>query len=160
MGFATHLGPWLLGTVKDTTGTTAGTIRNTGATVVMQTKAITFADTTATTSFVLPAGAIVHDVSLYVDTTVFNGTAPTVTIKNGSTTVGTITPTTATAGLYSMSATATVAAIALLSNVGATDAIFTHTVSGTSVTTGAATLAITYSVRGSDGVGYPTGQQN
>ena len=34
MGFATHLGPWLLGTVKDTTGTTAGTIRNTGCTTV------------------------------------------------------------------------------------------------------------------------------
>ena len=30
MGFATHLGPWLLGTVKETTGTTPGTVRNTG----------------------------------------------------------------------------------------------------------------------------------
>ena len=160
MGFATHLGPWLLGTVKDTTGTTAGTIRNTGSTVVMQTKAITFADTTATTAFVLPAGAIVHDVSLYVDGTVFNGTSPIVTIKNGSTTVGTVTVTSATAGIYAMTATATTAAVALLSNVGATDAIFTHTVSGTTVTTGAGTLAITYSVRGSDGVGYPVGNQN
>jgi len=37
MGFATHLGPWLLGTVKNTTGTTAGTIRNMGATTVAQT---------------------------------------------------------------------------------------------------------------------------
>ena len=25
MGFATHLGPWLLGTIKNTTGTTVGT---------------------------------------------------------------------------------------------------------------------------------------
>ena len=30
MGFATHLGPWLLGTVKNTTGTTVGTLQNTG----------------------------------------------------------------------------------------------------------------------------------
>ena len=160
MGFATHLGPWLLGTIKDTTGTTADTTRNTGSTAVMQTKAITFADTTATTSFALPAGAIVHDVSLYVDAVVFNGTSPTVTIKNGSTTVGTITPTSGTAGVYSMTATATVAAVALLSNVGASNVLFTHTVSGTSVTTGSGTLAITYSVRGSDGVGYPVGNQN
>ena len=36
MGFASHLGPWLLGTVKNTTGTTAGTIRNMGATIVAQ----------------------------------------------------------------------------------------------------------------------------
>ena len=160
MGFATHLGPWLLGTTKDTTGTTAATTRNTGSTVVMQTKAITFADTSATNSFALPAGAIVHDVSLYVDATVFNGTSPTITVKNGSTTVGTITPTSGTAGVYSMTATATVAAVALLSNIGSSDVFFTHTVSGTSVTTGAGTLAITYSVRGSDGVGYPVGNQN
>ena len=37
MGFATHLGPWLLGTVRNTTGTTVGTIENCGATVVSQT---------------------------------------------------------------------------------------------------------------------------
>ena len=37
MGFATHLGPWLLGTIKNTTGTTVGTIENLGATVVSQT---------------------------------------------------------------------------------------------------------------------------
>ena len=47
MGFATHLGPWLLGTVKNTTGTTAGTIRNTGATVVAQPITIGFADINA-----------------------------------------------------------------------------------------------------------------
>ena len=29
MGFATHLGPWLLGTTKDTTGTTADTTART-----------------------------------------------------------------------------------------------------------------------------------
>jgi hypothetical protein len=30
MGFASHLGPWLLGTVKYTTGTTVGTIAEHG----------------------------------------------------------------------------------------------------------------------------------
>ena len=51
MGFATHLGPWLLGTVKNTTGTTAGTVCNTGCTVVAQSGTTTVADTTADTLF-------------------------------------------------------------------------------------------------------------
>jgi hypothetical protein len=59
MGFASHLGPWLLGTNKYTTGTTAGTIQNMGATIVAQTDTVTFADTTAVTAAVLPAGACI-----------------------------------------------------------------------------------------------------
>jgi hypothetical protein len=62
MGFASHLGPWLLGTVKNTTGTTAGTIRNMGATTVTQTAAVTSADAAASQAFVLPAGAILLEV--------------------------------------------------------------------------------------------------
>ena len=42
MGFATHLGPWLLGTVKNTTGTTAGSVQNMGGTVVAQTNSTSF----------------------------------------------------------------------------------------------------------------------
>ena len=61
MGFATHLGPWLLGTVKNTTGTTAGTIRNMGATIVAQTytasASVILASPTAQQMFVIPAGA-------------------------------------------------------------------------------------------------------
>jgi len=58
MGFATHLGPWLLGTVKNTTGATSGTIRNLGATVVSQSKAILYTDiTAATVAFTIPAGS-------------------------------------------------------------------------------------------------------
>ena len=57
MGFATHLGPWLLGTVKNTTGTTAGTIKNTGCTVVAQSKAVAFGDSAASLAAALPAGA-------------------------------------------------------------------------------------------------------
>ena len=67
MGFATHLGPWLLGTVKNTTGTTAATTRNTGCTVVAQSNVTTYADTTATNQFVLPAGAQI--LNIYLDVT-------------------------------------------------------------------------------------------
>jgi len=160
MGFASHLGPWLLGTNKYTTGTTAGTIQNMGATIVAQTKTATFAETSATTLAVLPAGACITAVQLVIDSVVFNGTSPTLTIKNGSTTIGTITPTASTGGQYAMTVTTTVADAAKLTNVGSTDAIITYTVSGTSVTTGSGTLIIAYIVRGSDGVMYPTSQQN
>jgi hypothetical protein len=160
MGFASHLGPWLLGTVKNTTGTTAGLIQNMGSTIVAQTDVVTFADTTAVTAAVLPAGACITSVQLLIDGVVFNGTSPTITIKNGATTIGTITPTTATGGQYLMTATTTVADAALITNVGSTDAIITVTVSGTTVTTGSGTLIIAYIVRGSNGAMYPTSTQN
>jgi hypothetical protein len=160
MGFATHLGPWLLGTTKDTTGTTAATTRNTGSTIVLQSKAVTYAETTATNLAALPAGSLITAVQLYVDVTAFNGTSPTLTIKVGSTTIGTITPTSGTAGLYTMTATTTAADLLKMSNVGTSDVFVTYTVSGTTVTTGAGTLVIAYTVRGSDGVGYPVGNQN
>jgi len=160
MGFASHLGPWLLGTNKYTTGTTAGTIQNMGASIVSQTATATFANTSATTLAVLPAGACITSVQLVCDGAVFNGTSPTLTIKNGATTIGTITPTSGTGGQYDMSATTTVADAALITNVGSTDAIITFTVSGTTVTTGSGTLIIAYIVRGSNGAMYPTSQQN
>jgi len=158
MGFATHLGPWLLGTVKETTGTNAaqGQIRNTGATIVTQTKTATFADTGTVTLAVLPAGACITALNLVIDTTVFNGTSPTLTVKNGATVIGTITPTASTGGQYAMTVTTTVADAAKVTNVGATDAVITYTVSGTTVTTGSGTLIIAYIVRNSDGSAYPT----
>jgi len=89
MGFATHLGPWLLGTIKNTTGTTAGTIQNTGATVVAQTKQINMVGATSAAAiqcFVLPAGA--HILDVIVDTlTTLSGTvtAAVMTIGDGTT---------------------------------------------------------------------------
>lgn len=89
MGFATHLGPWLLGTVKNTTGTTVGTLQNTGATLVSQTfkkdyTGITTAGTTSTIA-VLPAGSQIVDIK--IDTLVaFTGsTAANMTLGDGTT---------------------------------------------------------------------------
>jgi hypothetical protein len=89
MGFATHLGPWLLGTVRNTTGTTVGTIENCGATVVSQTFKKNYtgqaASATTDTICVLPAGAQIVDI--FIDTTIaFTGsTAANVSIGDGST---------------------------------------------------------------------------
>ena len=153
MGFATHLGPWLLGTVKNTTGSTAGTIRNMGATVVSQSADVVYGTLTGT-AFVLPAGAQVTDVKV-VTTTVFSA-ATTCKLSIGGTdftTNGTIT----TVGSATLGANATTPGGWL--NVGSTDAIVTYTLAGTALTTGAATIVISYVVRGSDGVANPTATQ-
>jgi hypothetical protein len=154
MGFATHLGPWLLGTVKNTTGTTAGTIRNTGCTIVAQEAPVVFGTLTGT-AFVLPAGACVTSV-VVVTTTVFSA-ATTAKLSIGGTdftTTGTIT----SVGSVTLGANATTPGGWL--NVGATDAIVTYTLAGTALTTGAATIIITYAVQGSNGGQFQTTFQN
>lgn len=144
MGFATHLGPWLLGTVKDTTGTTAGTVRNTGATLVTQ--QVTLVASSAVT-VMIPAGSIIHDVKSYMTT----GAAGTPDVTVGGTIIGTLST---AAGLNNLVVTA--ANVGTMSNVGATDAILSFTATAAS----AGVLSVAYTVRGSDGVGYPVGNQN
>lgn len=144
MGFATHLGPWLLGTVKDTTGTTAGTVRNTGATMVTQQVALVAG---SAVTVMIPAGAIIDNVKAYMTT----GAAGTPNVTVGGTIIGTLST---AAGLNSLVVTA--ANVGTMANVGSTDAILSFT--ATAATAGV--LSVSYTVRGSDGVGYPTGQQN
>jgi len=150
MGFASHLGPWLLGTVKNTTGTTAGTIRNMGATVVSQSANVVFGTLTGT-AFVLPAGAQVTSVTV-VTTAVFSA-ATTCKLSIGGvdfTTNGTIT----NVGGVALTANATTPGGWV--NVGATDAIVGYTLAGAGLTTGAATIIISYVVRADDGSANPS----
>jgi len=159
MGFAAHLGPWRLGTVKDTTGTTAATTSNMGCTVVAQSKATTFADTTATNMFAIPAGAQILNVFLDV-TEAFNaGTNNTVTIKAGSTTIASVTAT--SANITTGRATLTLAAPATWVNIGTSDLFITSTFAGTgtAATTGIGYVTVEYVVRNSDGAQAPTAQQ-
>jgi len=153
MGFASHLGPWLLGTVKNTTGTTAGTIRNMGATSVGQVAAITSADASATQAFVIPAGAIITNIALYQTTTFTSGTSGTLTVYVNGTSVGSLAITTGTAGNLSISASSA-AQSALWANVGSTDAIVTYTPA--TLNAGAGVLLVEYIVRNSDGTANPS----
>lgn len=149
MGTATHLGPWLLGTVKDTTGTTAGTIANVGVTSVMQTKAVAYADTTAQTrAFVIPAGSLIDSIS-FIITTAYTTTAPTFTIfVNGTA----ITTATLLAGLSGTQAIALgTANPSLVANVGTSDAVIAFTQANGGGGTGAGTLVIHYAVRNPNG---------
>jgi hypothetical protein len=159
MGFATHLGPWLLGTVKNTTGTTAGTIRNMGATVVTQSATTTVSDTTATTLFVLPAGAQINNFLVDITTAYAGTTGNTITIQtSGGTALATV-GSASTTPLALGRATTTLSGtnIATLLNVGATDMIVQviYACAGTA-SGGAATITCVYTVKGSDGAANPT----
>ena len=96
MGFASHLGPWRLGTVKDTTGTTAGTISNMGCTTVAQSAAIAYTTTTAATVAVLPAGSQITNIFVDVTTAFNSGTNNVITIQTaGGSSLATVTATAA-----------------------------------------------------------------
>ena len=177
MGFATHLGPWLLGTVKNTTGTTVGTIENVGATVVSQTfkkdyTGSVFDTAYADTICVLPAGAQIQ--FIHIDTlTAFTGsTAANVTVGDGS-----------SAALYWASTNITAQGRAAVSNaaaklaawcgvastaspngigVGPTDVKVVATLTPTvaNVTAGLVQYTIVYTVANSNGAQYPSTTQN
>jgi hypothetical protein len=154
MGFATHLGPWLLGTNRYSTGTTATTLANTGCTVVSQSADVVYGTLTGNL-IAVPAGSQIVDVKV-VTTTVFSAATTCVLNIGGTafTTTGTIT----SVGSTALGANATTPGGWL--NVGSTDVLIAYTLAGTSLSTGAATIIVTYAVRNSDGSQRPTGQQN
>ena len=159
MGFATHLGSWLLGTVKNTTGTTAGTIQNLGATSVGQTDAITYTDAASTQACVVPAGSIITAITLF-QTTKFAGTSGVITLYLNGTAFATCAAITAGSSSNISFNPTSDAQGALWTNVGSTDAIITYTVgSSGSFSAGAGVLLVEYIVRGSDGAMFPTATQ-
>lgn len=156
MGFATLSGPVRVGNVRYTTGTTAGTVQNTGCTVVAQTFNLTAAQVAGLTGSLgfLPAGAAVANIQ-FLTTTLF---ASATTLKATIAGIDVAAATTITAaGTYPVAIAATFTPTQ--SNVGATDAALTFTATGVSVT-GAVTIILEYIVRGSNGAMAPVGQQN
>ena len=156
MGIATHLGPWLLGTNRYTTGTTAATTRNTGATQVVQTKTVAFDDADDSNAFVMPAGTLITAFR-FITTTTFDD-ATTVTLSIGGTAI-TAALTVTTAGAYQFTAAATTAAAALWANTGTTDKFVTYTVAQGASTVGVGLLIVEYVVRNSDGTMYQSAGQ-
>ena len=154
MGLATHLGPWLLGTVKNTTGTTAGTLRNTGATVVSQTVAVAYTDITAGTyAFTIPAGSQI--LTAQFNTTVaYATTTPTYALFVNATAINTAangSVFTNTGVVNLLIGNNNAAAAVLCSNVGTTDAVITFTQANVTATSGAGFLTLTYVVKQADG---------
>ena len=162
MGFATHLGSWLLGTVKNTTGTTAGTIQNLGACPSIQTKTVLYTDVTAgTLACVLPAGAMIQSAS-FNTTVAYATTTPTIALFVNGTAINTATSITAFGGTGTAAISLgnnNAAGAVLVANVGATDALITFTQANVTATSGAGVLTISYVVRGSDGAMFPSASQ-
>jgi len=147
MAIASRLGPWLLGTVKTTTGTAIGTVRNMGATSVGQVDQMVYSDPANTFSMVIPAGAIITQ--MQVITPVAFSSAATIVLSVLGTAItasATITSVGASVPLVLNAAGAVWAA-----NVGSIDSTITYTISGTTLTSGSAVLLVEYLVRNPDG---------
>ena len=148
MSFSTFSGPIRSGTVRYTTGTTAGSVDNTGVAVLSQSTALA-AGAAATTVAVLPAGAQILFIN--IDTTTLFNAATTVTIGDGTTANKYVTSTTitsagraTTAGVYSE-----------WTNIGTSDILVTATLGGSAVT-GNATITVVYAQKASDGSEVPS----
>ena len=161
MGTATHLGPWLLGTVKDTTGTAAGSIRNVGATTVSQTATVAFgAITTSPTAqnlFTLPAGAKIIRFGVEVVTALSGGSVSNcgVTIGNSGTANKYVTTfNTTTSSVKVPQATIDAAmVVAETNNIGTSDVSIygTFTAATGNPTAGSIVVTVEYIVRNADG---------
>ena len=162
MGLASHLGPWLLGTVKNTTGSTAGTLRNMGATTVAQSIAVLYTDITAGTyAFTIPAGAQILDAQ-FNTTVAYATTTPTYALFVNGTAINTAangSVFTNTGIVNLLLGNNSAAAAVLCSNVGSTDAVITFTQANVTATSGAGILTMRYVVKQSDGTYAPTAQQ-
>ena len=148
MSFTSFSGPVRAGTVRNTTGTTAGTVDNTGCVSLSQAVQIGYAAGTTTVGW-LPAGSQITSINFDV-TTAYVG-SPALTIGNGSTANQFWTSTT----LSSAGRLATTnAALANWYNIGTTDVPVVITL-GSGGSAGAANVTVVYTQKASDGSEVP-----
>ena len=149
MAFSTFTGPVRSGTVKNTTGTTLGTIDNTGVVVLVQTASLAL---TTSTPAVLPAGSQILDILIDVTTTFT--TSSTLAVGDGTTADAYVTAiTTPAAGRQTITFSA--AQLTAINNIGTSDVQITVTMAGTTATVGAGFITIRYAQRTSAGSEVP-----
>lgn len=151
MAFSTFSGPLRAGTKF------AGTDQNAGVAVLTQSNTIAFGDTSAKNMFRLPAGAQILGIAVYT-TTAFNaGTNNVINVRNGTTVIAAVTATAANIAKGISAVVPVGAQVEFFDNVGTSDvtinAIFAPT--GTTATTGAATVIVTYAQRTAAGLANP-----
>jgi len=149
MAFSTFTGPVRSGTVKNTTGTTLGTIDNTGVVSLVQSASLAL-DTKVVA--VLPAGSQILDILIDVTTTFT--TSSTLAVGDGTTVDAYVTAiTTATAGRQAI--TFSGAQLTAMSNIGTSDVAVTVTMAGTTAIVGAGLITIRYAQKTSTGAEVP-----
>lgn len=150
MSFSTFSGPVRSGTVRYTTGTTVGSLENTGVVSLSQSVALPL--TTTATAIVLPAGAQILHVNIDIATTYTTGA--TMAIGDGTTAAKYVTAIT-TPAVGRQNITLTAAQVAAWYNIGTTDVQITVTMAGTTATAGAGYLTVVYAQKASDGSESP-----
>jgi hypothetical protein len=149
MAFSTFTGPVRSGTVKNTTGTTLGTIDNTGVVVLSQTANLGL---TTSAPFVLPAGSQI--LNIFIDVTTTFTTSATLAVGDGTTVDKYVTAiTTPAAGRQTI--TFSVAQLTAISNIGTSDVKITVTMAGTTAVAGAGFITISYVQKTSTGTEVP-----
>ena len=125
MSIVTFTGPIKAGDVLNTTGTTAGTIKNVGFVVMAQTYSLTQAGTAAAlaTSIVIPANSHIVNIQMLV-TTAWTGAATTFSIGTSATSTELVVAGAGgTIGLSALAPGANATRTAKWSDVGTSDVI-------------------------------------
>jgi hypothetical protein len=125
MGTVTFTGPIKAGNVLNTTGTTAGTVKNVGWVAMAQTASITQAATATAyaTAIVIPAYSHILNIQ-FLTTTAWDGAAATISIGTSATSTElVVAQSLGTIGQQSAGPGTSATRTALWSNTGATDII-------------------------------------
>lgn len=146
MGTTTFTGPVKAGDVLNTTGSTAGTIKNVGTLVAAQSAAVTQSATASATSIVIPANSTIIGIDLLV-TTAWSSATTTYTISVGTSATATelVAATNANAiGVLSLNPGTDATRTGLWVNVGTSDVVIWVDSGAPDTIPGAGRLVVTY----------------
>lgn len=146
MSTTTFTGPIKAGDVLNTTGTTAGTVKNVGFVEMAQFAAVTQSATAAATTIVIPANSLITSIDLFV-TTAWSSATTTYTISVGTSSTATelVAATNANAvGKLSLTPGTDATKTALWLNTGTTDDIIYVKSGAPDTIPGAGTLVVRY----------------
>ena len=146
MGTTTFTGPVKAGGVLNTTGSTAGTIKNVGTLVAAQSAAVVQSTTAAATAIVIPANSTIIDIELFV-TTAWSSATTTYTISVGTSSTATelVASTNANAiGILSLNPGTDATRTGKWVNVGTSDVVIWVDSGLPDTTPGAGRLVVTY----------------
>jgi hypothetical protein len=146
MSITTFTGPIKAGDVLNTTGTTAGTIKNVGFVEMAQFATVTQSATAAATTIVIPANSLITSIDLFV-TAAWTSATTTYTISVGTSATATelVAATNANAiGKLSLSPGTDATRTGVWLNTGTTDDIIYVLSGALSATAGTGTLVVRY----------------
>jgi hypothetical protein len=146
MGTTTFTGPIKAGNVLNTTGTTAGTVKNVGFVEMAQFATVTQSATAAATTIVIPANSLITSIDLFV-TAAWTSATTTYTISVGTSATATelVAATNANAiGKLELTPGTDATRTGVWLNTGTTDDIIYVLSGALSATAGTGTLVVRY----------------